>query len=381
MAKELDKYFKVIATEKAEEADILLYGVIGQDFWWDSELNEESITDIAFVKTFRQLEAKYSRINIRINSPGGSMYHGNAIISTIQSSTAEVHAYIDGLAASMAGDIWLAAPNRHMSINSLVMIHSPATIAWGTAKDLRNEAEVLDKFAQTAIAVMAKATGMSEEEVKNQFYDYEDHWFTASEAEALGFISKVEEYEIEEVIEDVNKMTYAELVKHFTDNNDKESLSFLDRIKSLFSNRSKAQKHLKNNKSDQDMTLEDFKKSIESADLSIDDITKVLFENGYEVTKKEEPIPNPQEETNQLEEVIKSAVESAVKPLNDTIEELKTKVKELEETPGADLTLATNPTKTEEELDDTIKTAKEELDDYNNKMAEAAKNNETVRVD
>lgn len=190
MAKEV---FKIVTNEKKEEADILIFGFIGSN-WWDED---DVVSDLDFTQAFSELVAKYPRVNICINSGGGSMVHGNAIISAIRDheDSCDIHTYNKGLAASMAADIFLTpkkAENRHMDNNALLMIHSPSTWASGNAKQLRTEADLLDKFEKTAISVMADALGISEDVVKEKFYDYEDHWFNAVEALAEGFIAKVE---------------------------------------------------------------------------------------------------------------------------------------------------------------------------------------------
>jgi ATP-dependent Clp endopeptidase proteolytic subunit ClpP len=188
------EFFKVVALEGKESADMLLYGYIGQEAWMEED-RQYDLTDIAFTKEFRRLEKSYNRINIRINSSGGSVKDGDAIITAIQSSDAEVHVYNDGTAASMAADIWLAVGDkerRHMSANAKLMIHSTISWAWGNAAQMRETADMLDKFDQAAVGSLAKALGKSEEDVLAEYYDGRDHWLTAKEALALGLIAKIE---------------------------------------------------------------------------------------------------------------------------------------------------------------------------------------------
>jgi ATP-dependent Clp endopeptidase proteolytic subunit ClpP len=190
-----DKYFRVVTGERDGEAEVFLYGFIGQDFWWDEDMKKESITDISFIQSFRELEKEYKRINIRINSPGGSVMHGDPIIAAIRNSKAEVHTFVDGTAASMAADIWMAGHQRHMGVNSKLMIHSTWSVAIGNAKDMRASADQLDKFDESAIATFSKATGWSEDDTKDRFYNHEDHWLTAKDVAELGLIERVEDYQ------------------------------------------------------------------------------------------------------------------------------------------------------------------------------------------
>lgn len=365
-------YFKVIAVEGNDSADILLYGVIGQDFWWDDALNEESITDVAFVRKMKELEAKYSKINIRINSPGGSMYHGNAIVTAIQSSAAEVHVYNDGMAASMAADIWLAAPNRHMAKNSLLMIHSPSSFVWGTAAEMRKEADVLDKFEQTAIAIMLDTTELTEAQIKEQFYDYEDHWITAAEAAEMNLITKVEEYEVEGLPSNIEKMSFQDIRKHFEDKEDKSSQGLMSKIKdkwtAMFSRRMSANINIEKEEIDM-QTIDDILKECKAGNLNAIDLAERLKAVIPEPAPAAPATPPAPAATMTMDSV-QEMVTKAMQPLHDTINAQKVEIEKMKAAPAAP------PTPAPKDGDDfqispQKKTAKDELDALNKKIAES----------
>jgi ATP-dependent Clp protease, protease subunit len=211
--KKYNEYYKVVTNTESSVPEVFLYGYIGQkaDEWFGGD-PEEDITDLAVVKAIRDLEQKYSRINIRINSPGGSVMHGDPIISALLSSKAEIHTYNDGIAASMAADIWIAGHVRHASINSKLMIHATASAVWGTAKDHRSAADMLDKFDSTAISTFAAATGLDEDMIRSEYYDYSDHWITAKELQKLGLITEVESYSTKSPIDEPEKMNWRALL-------------------------------------------------------------------------------------------------------------------------------------------------------------------------
>lgn len=329
----INDYMKVLAVKGEDAADILLYGYIGQVDWWNyGEDADETITDVAFAQKMKELERDYKRINLRINSPGGSMYHGNAIITAIRTSTAEVHAYNDGMAASMAADIWLAAPNRHAASNSMLMIHSPSGICMGTAEEMREEAALLDKFQETAVAVMVESTGMSKEDVVSEFYDYKDHWFTAAECVEKGWVSEVEEYEAEGVPNDIEKMTYADMLKHFENKGDKASKGLLASLRDQWQkkfNRVKSAPTITNTNND-DMKVEEFNKDT-GEKYTHEDFVKCLEEAGYTVTA-------PKAEKT-VDEKIQDAVTAAVKGANDEIAALKKVVEDLKKEPAGGPTI------------------------------------------
>lgn len=329
-----EEYYKVITDTSGDVAEILLYGYIGQkDYWGDN--TEEDITDVAFAKTLRELEKNNSRINVRINSPGGSMYHGNAIITAIQNSKSEIHTYNDGLAASMGADIWLCAKNRHMAENSLLMLHGPAGICMGTAKQMRNEADVLDKFEDTIVNMMIEATDMTEEEIRNDFYDGDDHWLNVQDCKKYGFITEKEEtYQAESNLPtDIQKMSYADIVNHFETKNDNESKGLLTRLaekwQSTFTNRVKSAPTVtKNNKK---METPNKEETAVAAAPTHADLQKQLEEAGYTVTA---PVA---EKTT--EEQITEAVTKAMSERDAQIADMTAKIEKLAKSPAGEPTI------------------------------------------
>lgn len=344
MKNQSDQYFQVKASEKENSASILLYGYIGQDEWWDEDRKEELITDIAFIQKLGELESRYQRINIRINSPGGSVYHGDAIIAAIRNCKAEIHTYNDGMAASIAAVIWLAGHQRHMSSNAKLMLHSTSTIEMGTAKDFRSTADKLDIFDQASAAVIAAATGMEEDEVTQQFFDYEDHWYTAKQAVEMGLIEKIEEYQAEGAPEEVEQMTYTQLVRHFGQRGDKVAQNWLSQIASRLGNVFQpapiATQSIFLQQKPNSMNIQEFQSSLENGDIKLGDVIQHLTSNGYTVQAPKTP---EQQIADQMTSTVTDAVQAAISPLNDKISELEGKLTELGAKPGADATQTENP--------------------------------------
>lgn len=218
------KYFNVITNSATKTAEIFIYGVIGS--WYEDTRAKD------FARQFRQLESEHDRINIRLNSPGGVVDEGKAIVNLINQSKKEIHTYCDGIVYSMACPIFLAVPveNRHIARNGMAMIHNAATIEWGNAQQLRETADVLDKYDDTLIADIAYATGKTEEDVKNNWFDYKDHFFTAKDCKENGIVATIEEYDAENVPEDINNMTHEQIVSFYQTKNEEDKTSFIDQI-------------------------------------------------------------------------------------------------------------------------------------------------------
>jgi len=205
------KYYDIIQNKATKTAEILIYGVIGESWY------EESITARQFISDFRNLEKDCDIINIRINSPGGSVWDGQAIFNAISNSTKEIHTYNDGLCASMAAVLLLAAKpeNVHPAKNSLLMLHSPITGAYGNRKDIEKVLGVMDKVQASLVTSVCEKTGLNKEDVDAKYFDYTDHWLQLTKRWAEGLYLNVDDYEAENVPKNASTLKFSDLVKQF----------------------------------------------------------------------------------------------------------------------------------------------------------------------
>lgn len=171
--------YKIENKSALDESTVYIYDEIG----WFGIMPEQ------FNKDFNAI--KSSTIHIRINSPGGSVFDGTAIYNAIKQHKSHTIGHIDGLAASIASVIALAADEVRMAENAFLMIHEPFSIVIGTAQDMRDEADLLSKVAGTIAKTYANKTGKEEAEIKDIMAA--ETWMTAQEAIDNGFIDKIEE--------------------------------------------------------------------------------------------------------------------------------------------------------------------------------------------
>jgi len=378
-----EQYFNVVAIEGEDSADLLLYGYIGQEDWW-RENSEKDLTDLVVVQKLNELEKDYSRINIRINSPGGSVYHGDAIISAIRRSKAEVHTYNDGMAASMAAQIWLTSPNRHMAKNAKLMIHATLSGVIGNAQILREEADILDKYDESLISMIAEHTEMSEAEAKARYIDeYKDNFLTYRDAIEAGFIAEdeEEEYEAENVIKDVEQMNYRQIMNHF-DAQPAEKNSFLTELKDTivgslrqFYPAPASQNH--SNQKDEIMNKDNLVQSLESGAITQDEVAEVLRENNFTV----EPVQttDESEETN-LADTITQAVAAAVKPFQEQITNLQAEVQRIGGEAGDTRTNTDAKEDPYKGLSAEEKAAKQKMEKMNAEWKAAGENRERIQI-
>lgn len=175
----MGKFLQFKAQAAGKNAELLVYGEI--DEWW----GEVRSRDFA-----EQLQAITSdEIDVRINSDGGSVFTAQAIYSSLKRHPAKINVYIDGIAASAATIIAMAGDRIIMPENAMMMVHNPMTGAYGNAEDMREVADILDKVAETLIAVYRSKTGLDDDKIKELLS--KDTYLTAAECLDLGLVDEV----------------------------------------------------------------------------------------------------------------------------------------------------------------------------------------------
>lgn len=109
------------------------------------------------VKEINDLDV--DEIEVRLNSPGGQVWDGIAIMNALRAHRATVEVHVDGLAASIASVIAMSGDRIIMSRGAQMMIHCGSTITWGNAADLRKDAAVLDKIDANIAGIYSARAG------------------------------------------------------------------------------------------------------------------------------------------------------------------------------------------------------------------------------
>jgi ATP-dependent Clp protease protease subunit len=130
-------------------------------------------------------------ITLNINSPGGEVYSGLAIIDTMNFINNDIQTVCMGMAASMGAVILSSGTKGKRSAlkHSRVMIHQPLGGARGQASDILIEAEQIKLVKDELCKMLSDNSCQSFEKV---IADCDrDHWLTASEALEYGLIDKI----------------------------------------------------------------------------------------------------------------------------------------------------------------------------------------------
>lgn len=124
-------------------------------------------------------------ITVWINSPGGDCVAAAQIYNMLMDYPHDVTVKIDGIAASAASVIAMAGTKVLMSPVSTMMIHNPATIAWGDAGDMEKAIAMLDAVKDSIINAYEIKSGLSRAKLSH-LMDSET-WMDANKAVELGF--------------------------------------------------------------------------------------------------------------------------------------------------------------------------------------------------
>lgn len=170
-----------IKAKAGGEAEVYVYEQIGEDLFG------EGVSARNFARELAALDAAH--IALHVNSPGGSVFDGQAIYNAIRRHPAQVTSYVDGVAASIASVVALAGDHVVMARNALFMIHDPFAPLLGTAAEHRKMAEILEQVAGTIMGAYREKTGRAAEQIAAAMAA--ETWYSAQEALEFGFADEV----------------------------------------------------------------------------------------------------------------------------------------------------------------------------------------------
>ena len=128
-------------------------------------------------------------VDLRLNSPGGSVFDAVAIHNALKRHEGNVTVWIDGIAASAASYVAMAGDEIVMPENAFLMIHDPSGLVMGTSGDMRAMAEALEKVKGALVQGYAAKSGRTPEEVSALMSA--ETWLDAADALAQGFADRL----------------------------------------------------------------------------------------------------------------------------------------------------------------------------------------------
>lgn len=164
---------------------LFINGTIAEESWFDDD-----VTPALFRA---ELNAGTGNIMVWINSPGGDCVAAAQIYNMLMDYKGDVTVKIDGIAASAASVIAMAGTKVLMSPVSMMMIHNPATIAFGDTAEMQKAINMLAEVKESIMNAYEIKTGMSRTKISH-LMDAET-WMDAHKAVELGFADGILERE------------------------------------------------------------------------------------------------------------------------------------------------------------------------------------------
>lgn len=159
--------------------ELLIFGEIG----W-----ENTAKDVVA----RLAEFDGGDVTVRINSGGGDVYEGLAIMNALRGYPGTITAVVEGLAASAASFIAVGGADRVVCRpNAELMIHEAWTFVDGNAETLQKTLADLDRISGNLAGIYAERTGGDADHWRGLMRA--ETWFSADEALAVGLVDAVED--------------------------------------------------------------------------------------------------------------------------------------------------------------------------------------------
>ena len=174
-----NKKFWTWKNQAGEESErvLELYGTIAEESWFDDDVTPQMFRD--------ELFAGSGDVVIWLNSPGGDCIAASQIYSMLMDYKGNVTVKIDGIAASAASVITMAGTRVLMAPTALMMIHNPATMAFGDYEDMQKAIDMLNEVKESIINAYEIRTGLSRTKLSHLMD--EETWMNANKAIELGF--------------------------------------------------------------------------------------------------------------------------------------------------------------------------------------------------
>ena len=174
---------KVINQDGGEgvERVLELRGTIASESWYDDDITPKMFKD--------ELLSGSGDITVYINSPGGDCVAAAQIYNMLSEYPGKVTVKIDAIAASAASVIAMSGDTVLMSPASMMMIHNPATIAFGDHNEMQKAIDMLAEVKESIINAYQMKTGLSRAKLSKLMEA--ETWMSAHKAVELGFADDI----------------------------------------------------------------------------------------------------------------------------------------------------------------------------------------------
>jgi ATP-dependent Clp protease protease subunit len=178
--------FMNAAESESGQAELELYGVISEYSWCEDDITPKKFKDDLYAI------GKGGPVLIKINSPGGDIIAASVMRATMTEYPGEITAQVDGMAASAAVVVTMAAKTVMIMDTAYMMIHDPAVVFFFAVLDIETLGKYHDDLKNIKdgiLPVYAAKTGLSEDKLSRMMAD--ETWMSARQAVDFGFADEV----------------------------------------------------------------------------------------------------------------------------------------------------------------------------------------------
>lgn len=138
---------------------------------------------------------KHKHLTMIINSPGGHVIDGFALIDVMNGSRIPIHTVGLGMIASMGLLLFMTGKKgkRVLTPNTLIMSHQWAGVFFGKEHELIAQQKERNLLSDMIMRHYKKHTGLSEKKIREVLLPAHDVWLTAKEAKALGICDEIKD--------------------------------------------------------------------------------------------------------------------------------------------------------------------------------------------
>lgn len=168
----------------------------GNTIWFYDEVNASSVLEaVQLLKTLNETaiynqitNGVKSKIQLRINSPGGGLFDGFALANYIEQLETEVVAYGEGIVASAATLPYLACRKRHAGLNCQFLIHSLTSQHWETLQQIQDNVKMLEDANEQLVDFYCLKTKLKKKQIKEIMKS--DSWLNWANAKQYGIVTE-----------------------------------------------------------------------------------------------------------------------------------------------------------------------------------------------
>ena len=184
----MDKFWKwkqrkVINQDSTESTErvLELCGTIAEESWFADDVTPKMFKE--------ELLSGKGDITVYINFPGGDCVAAAQIYNMLSEYPGKVTVKIDAIAASAASVIAMAGDTVLMSPTSMIMVHNPATIAFGDHNEMQKAIDMLAEVKESIINAYQLKTGLSRAKLSKLMEA--ETWMSVHKAVELGFADDI----------------------------------------------------------------------------------------------------------------------------------------------------------------------------------------------